>query len=86
MMQMSKRSHLNLGDILLLIELQRLADSLYGGHLTILKFTTNWRVGFGTPNNRDDIQKLHVGGTFAASAELAILSLEHERRYMESLG
>ena len=32
--------------------LQRLidtADERFDGHVTIMKFTTTWRVGFGTP-------------------------------------
>lgn len=29
---------------------------LYGGHFTLLKFTTNWRCCFGTLNPKDDME------------------------------
>jgi hypothetical protein len=30
-------------------EVKRIADEFYDGHFTVFKFTTEWRVGFGTP-------------------------------------
>ena len=41
--------------------LQRLidtADEHFDGHVTIMKFTTKWRVGFGTPGcpSSDDLR------------------------------
>ncbi|MGO4677520.1 hypothetical protein AB4Z40_31980 [Bosea sp. 2YAB26] len=40
----------------------------FDGHLTILRFTTNWRVGFVTPDSRDEVAELAVGSTFAEAA------------------
>lgn len=44
-----------------------LAQKDFGGHLTIMKFTTNWRVGYGTPTDdghtRDFIGCLTEGKT-----------------------
>lgn len=54
-----------------------IANRDYDGHLTVLKFTTNWRVGFVTPTNRDDIKELHVGATFDEAASKAIASVEN---------
>lgn len=42
----------------LLEQLENYANKYYDGHYTILKFTTNWKVGFGTVNERDQIDKL----------------------------
>lgn len=52
--------------------LEAQAKSLRDGHLTILRFTTNWRIGFGTPSDRDDIAKAAEGPTFAAAARNAL--------------
>jgi len=44
-----------------------LAKKDFGGHLAIMKFTTNWRVGYGTPyddgHTRDFIDLLTEGDT-----------------------
>ena len=40
---------MNIEDIELVERLVEYADRHFDGHLTIMKFTTNWRVGFGTP-------------------------------------
>ena len=53
----------------LLTRLQTVAGE---GHLTIMKFTTNWRVGFGTPASRCDIDQMWEGVTFAEAAEAAL--------------
>lgn len=53
-------------------ELIRVAEQRYDGHLTIMKFSTNWRVGFVTPVDRDEIAKLPVGETFIRAAESAL--------------
>ena len=47
----------------LLKELTAAADQTCGGHFTIMKFTTNWRVGFGTPLSRCDIDQMWEGKT-----------------------
>jgi secreted PhoX family phosphatase len=52
--------------------LERVANEHFGGHVTIMKFTTNWRVWFGTPSDRGDIQAAPVGKTFQAAAEKAL--------------
>jgi hypothetical protein len=41
--------HLAASDWELLAQLQRKADEHRDGHLTICKFTTNWRIGFVAP-------------------------------------
>jgi len=37
-----------------------------------MKFKTNWRVGFYTPNDRQDIDSMAAGKTFADAACLAL--------------
>lgn len=59
----------------LLKVLVHIATESYDGHFTIMKFTTNWRVGFGTPEGREAIQELSNGKTFE---EAAIKSIERE--------
>lgn len=66
--------HIQLEDFDLLERLQKKADKHHDGHLTIYKFTTNWRIGFETPIDRDDISDACVGNTFAEAA-LAALGL-----------
>jgi hypothetical protein len=59
----------------LMDRLQAIADQKFGGHLTILKFTTNWRICFGSPYEEDlwnDIQKMPVGRSFAEAAQKAV--------------
>ncbi len=59
----------------LLDRLIRTAES-FDGHLTIMKFTTNWRVGFGTPRydcgDPDDISHMPMGKTFEEAARAAL--------------
>ena len=55
----------------LLTELATIADT-FGGDFTVMKFTTNWRVGFGTPASRCDIDQMWEGKTFAAAAQAAL--------------
>jgi hypothetical protein len=54
-------------------ELVRVAKDEYDGHFTIMRFTTNWRVGFGTVNSRREVCALGEGETFAAAAEQALM-------------
>lgn len=35
----------------MLKRIEKIADEHHDGHFTIMKFTTNWRVSFGTPFN-----------------------------------
>jgi hypothetical protein len=49
------------------------AREISGGHLTILRFTTNWRVGFGTySDGAKDIDYMPSGRTFAEAAMKAL--------------
>ena len=48
------------------------ADKNFDGHLTVMKFTTNWRVGFVTPADRDGIADLPAANTFAEAARRAL--------------
>ncbi len=44
--------------------IQVVADELFDGHFTLMKFTTNWRVSFGyQPDSREDIQEMASGNT-----------------------
>lgn len=56
----------------LLKRLVDVANETADGHLTIMRFTTNWRVGFFTPGSREDIDKLHAGKSFEEAATAAI--------------
>lgn len=58
-------------------QLVKAANTQFDGHLAILKFTTNWRVGFVTPDGRDDINAMHVGETFDEAATKALLNLKN---------
>jgi len=59
-------------DCELLKALVEMADIKSDGHLTVMKFTTNWRVSFLTPGDRDDIHKMHEGKTFGEAARKAL--------------
>jgi hypothetical protein len=64
----------------LMDRLQAIADQKFGGHLTILKFTSNWRICFGSPEGEDlwnDIQKMSVGRSFAEAAQKAVNDPRH---------
>jgi hypothetical protein len=61
-----------MSDRKLLSRLIRHAENHSDGHLTIMKFTTNWRVGFFTPDDRDYIESMAVGRTFEEAAKAAL--------------
>jgi hypothetical protein len=65
-------------DAELMWRLERVARERHDGHFTVMRFTTNWRVMFGTPNDRDDIESALAGATFA-SAALAALRADADR-------
>jgi hypothetical protein len=45
----------------------------FDGHLTVMKFTTNWRVGFGTPGDGYGQEvEMSAGKTFADAARTAL--------------
>jgi hypothetical protein len=54
--------------------IEDVAKRHYGGHLTIMRFTTNWRVGFGTPDGREDIQHMCEGKTLREAAMAALVA------------
>lgn len=51
----------------LLALLVDVANARYDGHLTVLKFTTNWRVGLGTITSREDIAAMAEGRTLSVA-------------------
>lgn len=57
------------GHDVLLDRLTQLANLLADGHYTICKFTTNYRVGLGTPADREFIDKMAVGATLNEAIE-----------------
>jgi hypothetical protein len=56
----------------LMQKLETVANQKFDGHFTVMKFTTNWRVCFGTPDCREDIDIMAEGKTFASAARLAL--------------
>ena len=60
-------------------ELVNYANEHFDGHFTVMKFTTNWRVGFGTPMDREDIEQMCEGKTFEEAAQRALDALERAK-------
>ena len=58
-------------------KLVKAANNQFDGHLSVLKFTTNWRVSFVTPNGRAEISAMHTGDTFDEAATKALLSIKN---------
>ena len=56
----------------LMARLANVAAQISDGHFTVMKFTTNWRVGFYTPDGRGDTLGMAEGKTFAEAAEEAL--------------
>ena len=53
-----------------------IANESHDGHFTVMKFTTNWRVCFGTPEGREErTNNMSVGKTLE---EAALIAIEHE--------
>ena len=73
-------------DAKLVDKLIQRAERDFDGHLTLLRFTTNWRVGFVTPDERADIDGIPVGKTFedAAKAALAMSTAEHWKKIQDA--
>ncbi len=61
--------------------LEELAKKHSDGHFTIMRFTTNWRVVFSTPTDRDDISEMPVGKTVEEAIQKAIDKLYSEIPY-----
>jgi hypothetical protein len=68
----------NMTDSEWLEALTKRAVEICDGHLTIMRFTGNWRVGFGTLNSDDyvshrmAIAQMPAGKTFAEAAAIAL--------------
>ena len=63
----------NLSDMELFGRLEARAREVSDGHLSMLRFTTNWRIAFSTPAERSQIDSYSEGKTFR---EAAIAALE----------
>lgn len=55
--------------------LEILADRYFDGHFTIMRFTTNWRICFGTPQDREDISTMSEGRTLFEAYSKALTTL-----------
>jgi hypothetical protein len=61
----------------LMLQLEKLACKLSDGHVTIMRFTTNWRVGLFTPNDCwMETAVMAEGPTFADAARAVIADAE----------
>lgn len=67
---------MNSDDFDTMAKLVKTADAKFDGHLSVLKFTTNWRVSFVTPDERNGVEGMYVGKTFDEAATKALLSAE----------
>lgn len=54
---------------------ERIARLVSDGHFTIMKFTTNYRVSFNTPDGREDINEMAEGETLHEAMRNAIASV-----------
>ena len=63
---------LSMVDLTLLNRLVAVACERHHGHLTVMRFSTNWRIGFGTPRERHDISRMPKGATFSDAARCAL--------------
>jgi len=73
-----KGSIMTTDDIELVTLLAAYANRHFSGHLTIMKFTGNWRVGFGTPHHANGFDtgdvEMTAGKTFREAALKALLN------------
>lgn len=68
----------------LLSRLIQIANEKFDGHFTILKFTGNWRVCFGTADTAvldGNVHHMPVGKTFAEAAQAAIATNSNVYEY-----
>lgn len=57
----------------IMARLVAVAEALFDGHLTILKFTSNWRVDFGTVDSRNGgCSTMPKGQTFVEAGQAAL--------------
>lgn len=64
-----------MGEKNLFEQLIDVANAHYSGHVTIMKFTTNWRIEFMTPEHLDQdnlFKDWPVGKTFEETAQAAL--------------
>jgi hypothetical protein len=71
----------NIEDAILMKRLVEHATRYFDGHLTVMRFTTNWRVGFGTPHQAHGEKGTDVemvgGATFRDAALNALADPQH---------
>lgn len=65
--------------------LQIVARKRSDGHVTIMRFTTNWRVGFDTPDDLLAPNVMHSGKTFAEAAIKALAFAAIETGYLSTV-
>ena len=58
----------------LLEQVQNIAKAEFDGHYTIMQFTTNVRVGFRTPFDREDIENVKAFSTLRQALEYAVVA------------
>jgi len=65
-------------DLQLLLRLEAVAKEKFDGHLTIMRFTTNWRVDFWQPEDHEQTELMPKGASFreAAIRALATVGIE----------
>ncbi|HET7884428.1 MAG TPA: hypothetical protein VFL55_26300 [Acetobacteraceae bacterium] len=63
---------LNIADLALLSRLVAIAHERHNGDLTVMRFSSNWRIGFGTPREHRDISRMPKGATFTEAAQSAL--------------
>jgi hypothetical protein len=71
---------MNEDDFETLLKLQKIANKHFNGHLIILKFTTNWRIGNYSSFDREDISKLASGETFDEAAIKYLENLDPKQK------
>jgi hypothetical protein len=63
---------MNDDDMDMMVHLLAVAKERYDGHLTIMRFTTNWRIDFYQPQDRDQIEAMPCGATLAEAGAAAL--------------
>ena len=69
---MTVRTIMNTIEGVMLARLIAKVDEIADGHLTIMKFTSNWRVAFWTPIDLLYVDHMPVGATFVEAAHAAL--------------
>lgn len=58
---------------------QKFADENSDGHFTLMRFTTNWRCSFDTPNSREDIDQMSEGKTAQVAVMTAVRKFNNKK-------